>query len=171
MTNSIFCRDSIHSKKDRELHSLVLMYSWRNSTWPCCSFRLQNSKEHSVTFLRQRQLFLLENQTSVFQSPLLLKEMFVWRSTVNFQKCLSWRPLDRSTSWIMIGPSECPNVCEFSSIPNRSTALDQLWSYFQGFFIFFPEVSPAFQSRCWLAVFTCLPLVFLVFIFLRQLRK
>ena len=86
----------------------VCTASYVKWTWPYGSLHSHNSVGRSVTFLRQRPLFLLENQTTVVLSHLLTYDLFVSNSTV---KRSSLRPLDKSTGCIMIGPSNGPNVC------------------------------------------------------------
>ena len=73
----------------RSLHRFKHAISWLwNTAWPCCirSFRSHNNKRHSVTFVRQQQLFLLDQN----RTESTTKERLVPPSTV---KRSSSRPL------------------------------------------------------------------------------
>ena len=91
-----------------------------NWSWPYGSLHSYNREGRSVTFLRQRPLFLLENQTTVGLSPLLTTCLSQIRPRSARLSTRS-RAASCMIPMYVVGPNVCEllNVCE--SVPIKLT--------------------------------------------------
>ena len=113
------------------------------------AFTQTTAKSVKSLLFRHWPLFLLENPTTVVLSPLQR------HIGSNLTAKRSSRPLDKSTSCIIIGPSNGRNVCELPSVPKKKQKRERRpyrpdrrlgFSFRAQWFTLAPL---AYKGRCW----------------------